>query len=421
MAPNTGLNFLLIGLSLILIDKKVRGKYMPAQCVILVEGIISLLAILGYIYGAEKFYSIAQFTKMSPYTAVLFFLICIAVLFLRPNRGFMSIFTADSAGGIMARRLIPVAFAVPFVIGWLRILGERAGLYDTATGVSLSVVANIVLFVPIFWAFARSLHFSDVIRSQSEEETERLNDTLNDRNARLEMANKELESFSYSVSHDLRAPLRSIDGFSAVLLEDYSDKVGEQGRDCINRVRNSTMRMGQLIDDMLKLSRVTRGEMSVKSVDLSKMAADIAGELKKTQPDRKAEFIIAPDLIVQGDENLLKVAMENLLGNAWKFTSKVPEARIEFGATRDNGIVTYFVRDNGAGFEMAYADKLFAPFQRLHSSVEFPGTGIGLATVQRIVHRHNGRVRAESELGKGTVFSFTLMKNETNGKASVNV
>lgn len=414
MAPNTALNFLLIGSALLLIDKEVRGRRMPAQCIILVEGIISMLAVLGYVYGTEKFYSIAEFTKMSPYTAFLFFLICMAVLFLRPDRGFMRIFTADSIGGTLARWLIPVAFVVPFVIGWLRILGERAGLYDTATGVSLSVVANISLFVPIFLLFARSLHSADAVRRKAEDETARLNAVLNDRNARLEMVNKEMEAFSYSVSHDLRAPLRIIDGFSAALMEDCSDKIGEQGRDYICRVRNSTVRMGQLIDDMLKLSRVTRGEMTIKNVDLSEMAADIAGELKKSQPERKAEFIIAPGLAARGDENFLKVVLDNLLGNAWKFTSKKPEARIEFGAVQNNGEITYFVRDNGAGFEMAYADKLFAPFQRLHSSAEFPGTGIGLATVQRIVRRHNGRIRAESEPGKGTVFYFTLMKNETD-------
>lgn len=229
-----------------------------------------------------------------------------------------------------------------------------------------------------------------------------------ERTAQLEAANKELEAFSYSVSHDLRAPLRSIDGFSQALLEDYADKLDEEGKKDLQRVRAATQRMGDLIDDMLNLSRVTRKEMRLETVDLSAMAQTIAAELRRSQPGRKVEFVIAEGMVTDGDGGLLKVALENLLGNAWKFSGKRCPARIDFGITPGDGDAAYFVRDNGAGFDMAYADKLFGAFQRLHDQNEFSGTGIGLATVRRIVDRHGGQVWAEGEVEKGATFYFTL-------------
>jgi PAS domain S-box-containing protein len=224
----------------------------------------------------------------------------------------------------------------------------------------------------------------------------------------LEQANKELEAFSYSVSHDLRAPLRSIDGFSQALLEDYEDKLEAQGKDYLRRVRAASQRMSQLIDDLLSLSRITRAEMRYEKVNLSVLAESIAAELQETQPERQVKFVIEEDITAYGDSHLLRVVLENLLSNAWKFTSKHPRAKIEFGATQHEDKPVYFVRDDGAGFDMAYIDKLFVPFQRLHAETEFPGTGIGLATVQRIVRRHGGSVGAEGEVEKGATFYFTL-------------
>jgi PAS domain S-box-containing protein len=233
-----------------------------------------------------------------------------------------------------------------------------------------------------------------------------------ERTAQLEASNKELESFSYSVSHDLRAPLRSIDGFSLSLLEDCADKLDARGKDYLRRVRDATQRMGRLIDDLLSLARVTRSEMRREPVELSVLARSIAADLKKTQPDRQVTFVIADEVVANGDVDLLRVALENLLGNAWKFTSKRPGTKIEFGFTKQNGKLIYFVRDDGAGFDMAYAGKLFEPFQRLHSAKEFEGTGIGLATVKRVIRRHGGRVWAESAVGQGATFYFTLQPSE---------
>lgn len=229
-----------------------------------------------------------------------------------------------------------------------------------------------------------------------------------ERTAQLEAANKELESFSYSVSHDLRAPLRSIDGFSQAILEDYGDKLDEEGRSDLSRVRAASQRMAQLIDDMLELSRVTRGEMRCEEVDLSKLANSIAAELQSAEPERQIQLAIAEGIKTNGDARLLRVLLENLLRNAWKFTEKHSTAKIEFGVNQDNGKAVYFVRDDGAGFDMAYAGKLFGAFQRLHAMTEFKGTGIGLATVQRIVHRHGGRVWADGKVERGATFYFTL-------------
>lgn len=245
-------------------------------------------------------------------------------------------------------------------------------------------------------------------RKQAEEQIAQLNTDLHVRAVELAEANKELESFSYSVSHDLRAPLRSIDGFSQVLLEDYADHLDEEGKDNLQRVRKAAKTMGQLIDALLALSRVSRTELRADRVDLSALAATIAAELRESQPDRQAEFVIAPGLLVTGDQTLLRAALGNLLGNAWKYTQPRVVTRIEFGCFDRENDTVYFVRDNGVGFDMTYVGKLFGAFQRLHRQSEFGGTGIGLATVQRIIHRHGGRAWAEGEVDQGATFYFTL-------------
>jgi signal transduction histidine kinase len=240
------------------------------------------------------------------------------------------------------------------------------------------------------------------------EELEHANRDLEETNRELEGANRELEAFSYSVSHDLRAPLRSIEGFSQILLEDYASHLDEEGRGYLGRVRAASRRMALLIDDLLDLSRVTRTEMRRQTVDLSAVARDITEELRKSQPERKVEFEIEDGLVANGDARLLRVALWNLMDNAWKFTEKAPNPRIEFASTLREGRRVYRVTDNGAGFDARYSDKLFGAFQRLHPSEEFEGTGIGLATVARIVHRHGGEVWAEGGVGEGAAFYFTL-------------
>ena len=245
-------------------------------------------------------------------------------------------------------------------------------------------------------------------RRRVEEDMRKLNTNLLDRTTQLEASNKELEAFSYSVSHDLRAPLRGIDGFSQAVLDDYHDKLDETGRNYLKRVREASQRMAKLIDAMLNLARLIRAELTFESVDLSALGRSIAADLSKAEPDRQVEIVVADNLRATADPDLTRVVLENLLGNAWKFTSQEEFARIELGMTYHYSQPVFFVRDNGVGFDMTFADKLFGAFQRLHAVSEFPGIGIGLATVHRIIQRHGARLWAEASVGKGATFFFTL-------------
>lgn len=249
----------------------------------------------------------------------------------------------------------------------------------------------------------------DVTKQRKDEEKIReLNEALRKHNADLEVVNQELEAFSYSVSHDLRSPLRAIDGFSRILIHDYAAQLDETGRDRLQRVRNATQHLGNLIDDLLNLSRVTRAELKYSDVDMSALANEIITGLREDDPQRDARFNIKDGLKARGDPQLIRIALSNLIGNAWKFTATKPNAMIEFNEIKQNGVATYFVRDNGVGFDMAYVDKLFGAFQRLHDKREFPGTGIGLATVKRVINKHGGHIWAESAVNQGATFYFTL-------------
>jgi light-regulated signal transduction histidine kinase (bacteriophytochrome) len=256
-------------------------------------------------------------------------------------------------------------------------------------------------------------------QKEAEKEIKKLNDNLeklvSERTAdlkQLESINRELEAFSYSVSHDLRAPLRSIEGFSAKIIKEYDGIFDDQSKDYFARIIKASRHMGKLIDDLLKLSRFSRVELKLEITDLSSMAESIASELKNSDPVRNVEFLIQDDLTVWADRSLLQIALQNLFDNAWKYSKNREVTRIEFGFGLKNNLKAYYMKDNGVGFNMKYADRLFKSFQRLHSISEFEGSGIGLATVQRIIHRHQGAIWAEGEENNGAAFYFTLPQSK---------
>lgn len=289
------------------------------------------------------------------------------------------------------RRLTHAAVHAAAAAGLLLIAGTGvvAGLAVSSLGAP--IVVSLLLLAASHLLLTREIH-----------RREHIERALHD-------ANRELESFSYSVSHDLRAPLRSIDGFSQALAEDAGPALAPEARSHLQRIRSATQRMGRLIDDLLALSKVSRAEMTRERIDLTDLAGQIVAELRRLSPERQVDVIVTPGLTATGDPQLVRLALQNLIENAWKFTSRRARGTIDIGRTRDeDGVPAFYVGDNGAGFDPEYADKLFGPFQRLHAASEFPGTGIGLATVQRIVHRHSGHVWAEGLIDQGACFYFTL-------------
>lgn len=297
-----------------------------------------------------------------------------------------------------------------------RLLGQRISAANSAHrqvwfSFTLAFVLDFLLLIAAFEQMVRAGRAREQIEglnSQLREVNEDLERRVEQRTRELEASNKELEAFSYSVSHDLRAPLRTIDGFSLALQEDFSEKLDDQGRDYISRVRNGVQRMGMLIDSLLQLSRVTRSEAQREQVDLSQFATTVFNEIHALDPERTVKWTAQPGIFADADPRLIRIALENLIGNAWKFTAKTPNAAIEFGSSLRNDQTVYFIRDNGAGFDMQYVDRLFTAFQRLHGEREFKGSGIGLATVSRIIRRHHGSIWAEGSPGQGATFFFTL-------------
>jgi light-regulated signal transduction histidine kinase (bacteriophytochrome) len=289
------------------------------------------------------------------------------------------------------RRLSHAAIHLTAALGLIVVASTSVAAYRHSSYLTAALIPSILLLMTSHVLLAREIRRHELIERA-------LHDT-----------NRELESFSYSVSHDLRSPLRSIDGFSQALVEDAGPALDEESRGHLDRICNATRRMGQLIDDLLALSKVTRAEMKSERVDLSEIATQIAAELARQSAKRNVAVTIAPGLAATGDPQLVRLALQNLIENAWKFTSHREQAAIDVGSTKDeDGATAFYVRDNGAGYDPNFADKLFGPFQRLHPASEFPGTGIGLATVQRIVHRHGGHVWAEGKIDEGACFYFTL-------------
>lgn len=276
-----------------------------------------------------------------------------------------------------------------------------------------AALATMTMVVVMTLSAAVFVGYSTVVVRRGFRLRQQFEDRIRRQNLELENVNRELDAFSYSISHDLRSPLRGINGWSQAITEDCGPQLDETGQGYLQRIRGETQRMGQLIDDLLRLSRLSKSKLEIARVDLSALAEGVIARLREFNPERTVECAFQPGLHAQGDAGLLGALLTNLLENAWKFTGKVPAARIEFSAEEKEGEMVFCVRDNGAGFDMEYATKLFSAFQRMHKMTEFPGSGVGLATVQRIVNRHGGRVWADARVDQGAAFFFTLSPRET--------
>ncbi len=373
-----------------------------------------IVALIQYIDQAEDFRLVAVNPKRRRdlvYTDDFSALITLA----RQSENSIIWHSANNKSG--SEHEIGVALLVPLRIGEYRVGSIIA--YDVPDDTNAEHAIELLEMISTVSALVLRNSFlyeeQEATINSRTRELNQLNELLElkvaQRTAELEDANRDLESFVYSVSHDLRAPVRRVDGFVEILFEDYGDVLDDAGRDYLVRTKNAAEQMGALIEDLLKLSRLSRTPMDLRSVNLSEMAVAVCENLSRTASDRAVDFVIAPDIITTGDPGLLSVVLENLLGNAWKFTSHHPAARIELGRIEYESVPTYYVRDDGAGFDMASASRLFGAFQRMHGPNEFPGTGIGLATVQKIIQRHGGRIWAESEVEQGATFYFTLSGN----------
>ncbi len=542
MAPNTAFGLVMVGLALVVLDVETRRAHRPAQFLALMAGLVSLLAFIGYPYASTSFHMISSYTGMVWYASLTMLVLCTGILFARPDRGVMTIVTSKGVAGLVVRRLLPAAVFLPIVVGWLRLAGERAGLYETEFGLGLFALLNVLVFGALIWWTADLVFRVDAERGRAEESRRAIEErfravaeTANDAivsadsfgnityfnkaaesifgypapdvlgkpltvlipgryhdahgrglarylstgearvigktvelagkrkdgsefplefslaswmagkqtfftamirditerklteeklartNEDLTSVNKELEAFTYSVSHDLRAPLRQVDGFSKILLEELAPQLDSNSQHCLRRIQDGVQQMGRLVDDLLNLGRVSRQALVRQRTALKSLVLEVLAELNPETKGREIEWQIGDLPVAECDRGLIKLVFTNLLSNAVKFTRPQEHAVIQVGHMTSEGQMVIFVRDNGIGFNMRYVDKLFGIFQRLHRQEDFEGTGVGLANVQRIVHRHSGRVWAEAVPHKGATFYFTLGFESTGPEINATV
>ena len=413
MAIVTAVNLVLCGLALLQLDTQTRRWAWLSSVLALPVWAISAVAALGYAFGAQELYSFAgKITAIAAPTATAFVLLATGIIFVGIEAGVLHWLASPRSGGVMLRRLLPLGILLPAMIVWLRLVGQAGGMFISIEfgAATVAVAMMVSVSCALLWC-AAVLDRLDRERLSGEARIRRLNALLRQRVGVLEVANKELEGFSYSTSHVLRTPLRAIDGFCQILLEDYSDRLDDEGKRLLGVVRSSAQEMAELIDGILGFLRLGRDPMSVGLIDMSVSVRTALEELEPKTRGRRLKIEVASLPNAFGDAAMIQRVWTNLLDNAIKFTARKADALIEVGALASGDETVYYVRDDGVGFDMQFAGKLFGVFNRLHGS-EFVGNGMGLAIVQRVVSRHGGRVWAEGKPDKGATFYFSLPTKE---------
>ncbi len=405
MSPLTATSLILLGLAIPICSGLDRTGRRVAIVFSTIATTLAFASLLGYAYRFPSLLGGQHSTQVAMPSALGLTLIGATVLLWTAEGSYMSVFLRDTPAGRTSRRLVGAAILVPFFAVWVRIASDEFGLLPTGVGDAFVVLTTILAIVFVIWWNARELQKSheQVVALQAD-----LERRVVERTQQLEESNRELEAFNYSVSHDLRNPLHIVNGYADRILHEKRRSLDEEALAYVREIRGAAGRMKDLTDSLLRLSRLSKVELRMAPVELGKMAQEIVDRLHSREPSRILKFQAEGEMWAMGDPALLRIALENLLGNAWKFTRNRMQSEIGFGGSRIGGTTTFYVRDNGIGFEQAEAERLFRPFRRLGSAAEFEGSGVGLATVARIVQRHGGRVFATGVEGIGATFSFTL-------------
>jgi signal transduction histidine kinase len=400
---------LLIMLALALLATIPRLGMLNALCSTLAL-FVAMTLMVAYVLNAREMYTFGNHAIPTSFIAALSLLLLAAgAVCQNPHHVLFRRLASGGAGGLMLRKVLPLVFVMNTVLVALGIWTQSEGLFSTTEfgAAAVASLSSLCIFI-IFIGYAKQMDNLEIVRRIAQAQGHQLNVLLKQKLSDLEQVNRELEEFSYSMSHDLRTPLRAIDGFSGILVQDYADKLDPEGKRIIGVVRDGTRKMAQLIDDILAFCRIGRIEMSISKVDMNGLINELLPELTEPMSGRDICLTVRPLPLAQGDQMMLRSVWHNLLDNAIKYTAGRAAARIEIGGTGDDGELVYWIKDNGAGFDMRYADKLFGMFRRLHGEQEFGGTGIGLAIVKRIVTRHGGRVWAVGQPDRGATFYFAL-------------
>ena len=405
MAPNTAFNFIIISLALFFLKQKL---YKTGQYLIVVAILVSLFSIIGYCYGVKPFYGLFSYIPMALHTAFCFLFIGGAILLGSCDKGIMKEFTNNYIGSIIARKLIPSIIIVPILLRLLILYGERIGLYTSNFGAALFTITAIVIFFYLIQKIQLSVNKADIARIAAEKKLTELNEQLQEKAASLLVLNNELESFSYSISHDLKAPLSNTQGFANLLHDYHAEELGEEARDITKIIIRNTEKMMQLIDDLLEFSLVRKKDLETSYCDMELLVKEVLKEQYPILKRKEYDMKIAELYPCSGDSKMIKQVWINLISNALKYSEKKDKPAIEIGSYKKDNQNVYFVKDNGAGFNMDYATKLFGVFNRLHSEQEFEGTGIGLAIVHRIITRHKGEIWAKAQENNGATFYFSM-------------